>query len=1117
MAAAMHEDDEAEFAQSVRDGKWYEVAEFLKKGVRPVLQKWAVRESSSRAAWLDIQQHIVPHCTTEHLEIVSEHAVERKLWCLLTSDEFQALNENTRRRIVEEFYEQADIDYGDAPLRLAVDDQLESLCKIVIQKKFWRSASKLLNRNLSDTQRRSIVDAAMENCEDENLRDEIISCCADDQIERSFHWALEKKKWFVLSDLMKRGVDTGLRRRAIEKACLEADDGGFYDIVQHTDECQLIGVLMEAAKRGDYLSTQALAARVARTSSFSEMLYIWGCSFLYVLRGHVIRDFHWLPVMHVDDCSDIWASQEAFFSNLSNDALLIPIRERKEFERLAEDVATVLQRVGEENQIDFGIKAEVLQKLLMMFFEKQSLERSLTEWAIVPLFALQCLNTVLKSAAVRHLVIYCRMHTDGWKVFDVICSLSGVWEEVRRWALKEAIDKKQWQAVKGFIDTNLYDDQRESALRAALREKQMDVVAALAEFGLTDDVLMLVHSQVALHADWDTFLQLCERGVSVRFVRQDLESASVRREGHPSKEATDRYNRRLDQVRNLERQVSKDARSFSVAVAKNNWPAIFLHLQNDTNREKVDIALKAALENHAYHVVVHLVKHAMDVTQRNSLFPEAIRRRLWGVGRALLERDVNVELCQAALPELLKHSQWVLVARIVEHADIDDSERRKVIDVAMASREESLVLHCISTLTVEMSVMDRDTLFEKALAEDLWRVVMRLVEEKDAVGISQRDTALLTAVERNRWDEADHCQRHGADIDMKDSEGHSLIQQAARKRDWQKVEGLLKIGADQFPLDNDGYSVLHTAVSASLPVLELLIQFHGNINQPGPSGRTPLQSFILNRQIHLIDVALLWGRDVTERDEYGNTALHAVCAASDQTCNLESVISCLVARGCEPLAVNRNGQTMLCSAINQGSKYTQRSRIGECIKLGVTTYQPYISFLFNELNLLSRHDILRSWFSFLVRNRLLKGPFYDAFNYRQDFVTLYVLYESGSPSSRDIIYCYRTWCYYRAVELVVTSGKLTVAKPSAETLLKHAYLKKIATNPRRLESKCRLMISHIVGVWKKRERERRVMQLPILSDEMKDFVLFSDLLDPDLENSERYKSLMEELRKDAGI
>nr|KAG5699811.1 hypothetical protein BaRGS_013531 [Batillaria attramentaria] len=593
MAAAMHEDDEAEFAQSVRDGKWYEVAEFLKKGVRPVLQTWAVH----------------------------------------------------------------------------------------------------------------------------------------DQIERSFHWALEKKKW-----------------------------------------------------------------------------------------------------------------------------------ERKEFERFAEDVATVLQRVGEENQIDFGIKAE-------------------------------CLNTALKSAAVRHLVIYCRMHTDGWKVFDVICSLSGVWEEVRRWALKEAIDKKQWQAVKGFIDTNLYDDQRESALRAALREKQMDVVAALAEFGLTDDVLMLVHSQVALHADWDTFLQLCERGVSVRFVRQDLESASVRREGHPSKEATDRYNRRLDQVRNLERQVSKDARSFSVAVAKNNWPAIFLHLQNDTNREKVDIALKAALENHAYHVVVHLVKHAMDVTQRNSLFPEAIRRRLWGVGRALLERDVNVELCQAALPELLKHSQWVLVARIVEHADIDDSERRKVIDVAMASREESLVLHCISTLTVEMSVMDRDTLFEKALAEDLWRVVMRLVEEKDAVGISQRDTALLTAVERNRWDEADHCQRHGADIDMKDR----------------------------------------------------------------------------------------------------------------------------------------------------------------------------------------------------------------------------------SSSSRDIIYCYRTWCYYRAVELVVTSGKLTVAKPSAETLLKHAYLKKIATNPRRLESKCRLMISHIVGVWKKRERERRVMQLPILSDEMKDFVLFSDLLDPDLENSERYKSLMEELRKDAGI
>ncbi|KAK7479061.1 hypothetical protein BaRGS_00029731 [Batillaria attramentaria] len=1101
MAAAMHEDEEAQFAQSVRDGKWSKVAEFLKKGVRPVLQKWAVRESSRRADWQDIDQHIVPHCTTDHLEIISEHAVKRKLWRLFEYDEFSVINENARRRIVEEFYKQADND-DHPPLTLVVDDQLESLCKTVIKKKFWRSASELLDRNLSDTQRRSIVDAAMENCEHKYFRNEIISRCADDQIEKAFRFALEENMWDALDELMKRGVDTSLRRCAVDKACLEADDCHFDRIIEHADESQLTDVLMEAVKRCSPFSTHALSARVARTSSFSEMLYIWARSFLHVLR-EFIPDCHWR--VDADDCNRIAFTQEAFLSNLSNDALVIPIRERKEFERFAEDVATVLQRVGEENQTDFGIKAEVLKKLLIFLLENKV--KSPIVGFVVTLTALQCVNIYLKSAAVRQIVLYC-LYNDGWKLLDImICALSGAWEEVRRWALKEAIDKKQWQIVKVLSDYHLYDDQREWALRVAIREKQMDVVVALADFGLTDDLLMLVHSQVALHAEWDTFLQLCERGVSVRFVRQDLESASVRREGHPSKEATDRYNRRLDQVRNLERQVSKDARSFGSAVARNNWPAVFLHLRNDTNKGKVDIALKAALEDHAYHVVVQLAKHAMDKSQRNSLFPEAIRRRLWGVGRALLERGVNVELCQAALPELLKHRQWVLVARIVEHADLDDSERRKVIDVAMANREESLVLHCIGTLSVELSVMDRETLFKKALAEDLWRVVMRLAEEKDAAGISQRDRAFLTAVESQRWDEADHCQRHGADIDKKDSEGHSLIQQAARKHEWEKVEGLLKIGADQFPLDNEGYSVLHRAVADtqgpfSRPPLKLLIQFQGNINQPDPSGRTPLQSFIEENRIDLIDIALMWGRDVTERDEHGNTALHAVCSTSSETCNLETVISCLVARGCEPLAVNRYGKTMLqrCTEVHNDAS---RSLIAECIKLGVTTYQPYVEFLFQKRYLHS----CRHFFSF-------KTPFWNAF-INGTIVTQYMLYESGSPSSRILLYCYQEYYGFRIfVRHIVVSGKPTVVVSDAEM---YEYLKKIAKNPRRLESKCRLVISHFIGVWKKRERERRVMQLPILSDEMKDFVLFSDLLDPDLENSERYKSLMEELRRDAGI
>ena len=58
------------------------------------------------------------------------------------------------------------------------------------------------------------------------------------------------------------------------------------------------------------------------------------------------------------------------------------------------------------------------------------------------------------------------------------------------------------------------------------------------------------------------------------------------------------------------------------------------------------------------------------------------------------------------------------------------------------------------------------------------------------------------------------------------------------------------------------------------------------------------------------------------------------------------------------------------------------------------------------------------------------------------------------------------------------------------------YLMKVCTAPRSLKSSCRLVISRCVKVRRQRHREVTYAQLP-LSEEMKNYVMFSDFTDPD--------------------
>nr|KAG5703799.1 hypothetical protein BaRGS_009597 [Batillaria attramentaria] len=545
----------------------------------------------------------------------------------------------------------------------------------------------------------------------------------------------------------------------------------------------------------------------------------------------------------------------------------------------------------------------------------------------------------------------------------------------------------------------MWEETRRWYLRFLVEEKLWDMMKELADHSLYDDQRGWALGQALEEKQWDVVVVLADHGL------------------------TD------DQMRRVYRQVAKHA----------NW---------DTVSQLFDRGVcmrESAVQNKAWNVVMQLVRQGMNVDKRNSLFPMAIQQQQWGLGRALLERGVSVELSRAALPELIEADQWILVARVME-LSLDDTERRRAMQVALDKKEGSVVAHGMSVLEGRLSVEERKALFKHALSHGMWQAVKRLVEEKDSTGIAQRDEALVAAVEHNQWDIVDHCQRH---------------------------------------------------------------EFHGNLNQRDPDGHSALYKLIrlafgFQRQpARIIDCATLWGSDVGERVDYkGQTALHVVCQAG-----LWQSIRYIVARGGDPLAVTNDGKTAITAALEYKRKLPAKSKsqggweeacekreaevrdcrqklVAECIKLGISTHQPRAT---DSADSVSRSPVLISI-------------------EKKDIVVLHMLYESGA-------------CSHRELQKVLDHTFSSDAYQKSEYRNCITYLDQIASTPRRLVSMCRLVISHHLGVhWirKKRNvpkprpdmyripnttgvrcnRQTRAEHLP-LPRPMRNYVLFSDLVDPD--------------------
>ena len=1158
----------------VKRGLWNSVGRVLDRGVSDLQHRWATEEVCKQASDEEIIDCILRHCTGNQLDYVLTPLVERSLWSFVGMVLQRGVSDSQRRWAIDEACKQAsDRDIEDYILPLYATNQLDSVLTPLVERGRWNVVLNVLQSGVtvSDAQRRWMISLACRHASDEKIVRYILPHCADNQLDSVLTPLVERGLWSSVRWVLEQGISDSQHRWAIGEACKKGNNSDVRFCIQpYLTQDSLPQFIYDGAnyllaqliKRGLWESAAPLLLEVV-----SETLYRWAVvedntdpddvAFWNLVRNpwYGVRDL--CKLCQIARCLERrWLKLSQRLDGLSGelcevltDSLLESVFEAwctrqalsKEYKSTT-DPSELTEKLHSEinlhirsstpvsDDTDSVIhKLDICIHLLCAEFSETTKYSDRTR----PLFAVHFIKSLIKPCYrrrkwrgstegllvilatvpvvpdVQSVVLRVMLRHKRWDVISHAC-LTHVWEQVRRQLFQAAVEQREWNAVTRWADHSLYDDQRGWALEEAFQEKQWHVFLLLADYGLVESELMCVHYRLAKHADWGTVLQLFERGGDVTDVKELLTGPKSRKAAYDKDDALKRH-RRVSELRGLENDLNarKTAlKTLKRAAKQGDWSVVLFSLQQRPVVHHIHLALKAAVANGVWHVVRQLIKLGIDTAQRDSLFTRMVKQRQWGVCMVLLEQGVSVELCLAALPELMDMDQWTLVAKVMMY-DVDDAVRQQVMQRAMERKQGTVVWQCVITMHGDrLSVEERKELFQEALSREVLQATKPLIEVKDVIGIQHRDTVLPEAAEQHQWDVVDHCQLHHADIDMKDAEGHTPIHRAARKEDWEAVKALTKRGADPSLLDHGGESVLHRAITAKQwDTVKLLIQYHGDIHQVNHREETPLQMLIDACQGEIIEHTLMWCPDQWKGvNKEGETALHAVCLSG-----CPSALYYLVARGVDPQAVTVGGHSALSYAVIR--KECPQMMVAECIKLGFCAYHPHVT----KIEKPSTQGMRRSFHGigtdaecetrlYPVKMAVVCGlPAVARMLYEsglcsyKDVFQLRPFLTDRSPGTGSTYYTNQTF----SIEVVYVIGyddsrQKYCSGEGATAAVKAAsdYLMKVCSTPRSLKSSCRLVISRCVTVRRQRHRDATYAQLP-LTEELRNYVMFSDITDPD--------------------
>jgi ankyrin repeat protein len=145
--------------------------------------------------------------------------------------------------------------------------------------------------------------------------------------------------------------------------------------------------------------------------------------------------------------------------------------------------------------------------------------------------------------------------------------------------------------------------------------------------------------------------------------------------------------------------------------------------------------------------------------------------------------------------------------------------------------------------------------------------------------VTSMSNALIDAILSGDTDKSQSFLMSGADANMRDDEGNTLLMLAANRGNLETVKLLIDAEADVNAVDANGWTALFKAVindeqDRGFPeVVQALIDAGANIEARLAYGITPLMLAAGRGEAGVIEVLLKAGADVKARNEGGRTAL----------------------------------------------------------------------------------------------------------------------------------------------------------------------------------------------------------------------------------------------------
>jgi len=365
--------------------------------------------------------------------------------------------------------------------------------------------------------------------------------------------------------------------------------------------------------------------------------------------------------------------------------------------------------------------------------------------------------------------------------------------------------------------------------------------------------------------------------------------------------------------------------------------SIFDINQKDTSEDSTgDTALGYACKYGHLEIVKFLVEKGADINQKNDfgktpLMYASARGHLEIVELLLKNKaDINKKNSKdmTALMYASLHEYPKIVKLLIEKgASINNKDNNK-FNAFMLANKNTHSSNKADLILIQKSLKGRENLLKKNFKElleaskngNLKKVELLLKEnnvdinEKDSIGDSIGNTALMEACEYGHLEIVKLLIEKGADVNLDNNFGITALMYASKKGYLKIIELLLKNDADINYQDNYGKNSAYTALiyackEGQLETVKLLLKKGANINEKDVSNETALLIACSSGHLEIVKLLLKNGADMNQVDKFGFNSLMMATKAG----KLE-IVKFLVENGADVKYKNKTGDTALTLA-----------------------------------------------------------------------------------------------------------------------------------------------------------------------------------------------------------